>query len=307
MISSGVNAKIENIIAEQFKTETVSARLINHGFYGYIYLAETDRIPRKIIVKVFKKEGYADDEQRGLDLLRKYAAVKVPEVLGKSMKTDNGYRDILFLEFIDGVNAGKAEVLTDEKEKERFANEVIENLLSIHSAENKDGFGNIGSAHFEKNWSDFYRGQIENLYNKVFEQQSGKLPAQALKLIDEIYYVHDSVFTLPIKKSVLIHGDYNLWNLLIDPCTYHLTGMLDPMGCCYADNELELIQLQKANGEKYGLLETYSKYVNLSDNFALKNEYYHFWDDVKHLANVGHYDETSFSGNGKRVLNMLSK
>ena len=49
-----------------------------------------------------------------------------------------------------------------------------------------------------------------------------------------------------------------------------VSGVIDPFNCCFADAEMDLYQLDNANGRDYGLLEQYSQRVRLSENFALK-------------------------------------
>ena len=61
-----------------------------------------------------------------------------------------------------------------------------------------------------------------------------------------------------------------------------MSGVIDPFNCCFADAEMDLYQLDNANGRDYGLLEQYSQRVRLSENFALKNCFYELFTELMH-------------------------
>ncbi len=74
--------------------------------------------------------------------------------------------------------------------------------------------------------------------------------------MEALYESFDEVFTDTVKENHLIHGDYNLWNLIADPKTNKLIGMIDPFGSCFADRELELFSLQMQTEKSIGCLKT---------------------------------------------------
>lgn len=55
---------------------------------------------------------------------------------------------------------------------------------------------------------------------------------------------------------------------------------IDPFGCCWADSEYDLYQLDNANGKGYGLLQRYAGKMPLSGNFEEKRCFYELYTEV---------------------------
>ena len=87
---------------------------------------------------------------------------------------------------------------------------------------------------------------------------------------------------MPIERASLIHGDYNTWNILLDKEKTCVTAFLDPFGCCWADSEFDLYQLDNANGKEFGLLQCYAKKKKLSSNFYEKRCFYELFTEINH-------------------------
>ena len=278
---------------------------INQGYYGYVYLL-TDTNGKKSIAKVYKKEDCAEREMAQLKMLSKYALTHIPEVFGVNTKNQNGFFDILFMEFIDGVDASKIKIF-DKQEKIRLSNEIVDNLIAIHSATNPNGFGDFITEKYSSSWRALYKLQINEYFEKLCSETPKKFSKQSFELAEKLYYAYNDVFKTEVTQSSLIHGDYNLWNIMVNPKTNRLIAVIDPFGCSFADRELDLFQLQNSNGNEYRLLENYASKIQLSENFELKNAYYRFWDDIKHLINVGQCYNDSFCKNGNMVLEILKK
>ena len=296
-------SKVTDIYESSFNKKCLSAKQINQGFYGWVFLIENSD-HKTIIAKVYKLLGYMDTEVLQLDMMRKYALVSVPEIYSVSHKKDNGYFDVMFMEYINGVNAAAVKI-TDEKEKMAFSNQVIENVLAIHEVSNPNGFGSYIDHDYCLNWESLYKLNITKLYNSLHTHKPLIFSKKSFELMEALYESFDEVFTDTVKENHLIHGDYNLWNLIADPKTNKLIGMIDPFGSCFADRELELFQLTNANGEEYRLLENYASHNSLSSNFEVKNAYYFFWDDIKHMVNMGYCENKRFQKYGKFIIDRL--
>lgn len=192
-------------------------------------------------------------------------------------------------------------------EKEKFANEVVDNILAIHEVSSENGFGDFISGDYCDSWEEYYHNMIDEYHIALHNPQIKKISKRTIEIADELYYDFDKVFSIPVKGNSLIHGDYNLWNLMGDPNTNKLVAMLDPMGCSFADRELELFQLQNANADEYGLLENYKSKCSLSDNFEVKNAYYYFWNDIMHFLKSGYCDNKRFENLGRDALDLIGK
>ena len=291
------------IVLNENRIKAEYIKQINQGFYGYVYLVKTIN-GKKFIAKVYKKDNCAEPEQKQLEMLGKYALAHVPEVIGISPKKQNEYFDVLFMEYIEGVTASAIKI-TNKNEKMRLSDEIVDNLIGIHSISSEKGFGNFISSDYCNNWEEYYKNQIRYLYGELIKNKPFKLSRNSFETAKILFERFDKVFCISVKNSSLIHGDYNMWNLIVDPRTNKLCGIIDPFGCSFADRELDLFQLQNANGNEYGLLENYASKISLSDNFELKNAYYRFWDDIKHLVNVGYCNNKLFSEYGTKVLTLL--
>lgn len=292
---------LKTVLNEKVKTEYI--KQINQGFYGYVYLIKTTS-GKKFIAKIYKNDGFAQREQAQLEMLRKHALAHVPEVMGIGLKKQNGYFDVLFMEYIDGITAFDVKI-TDKYEKLKLSDEIVDNLIAIHSISNEKGFGDFITDDYSKSWEQYYNRQICGLYNELIKNKPLRLSHKNLETAKTLLECFDKIFCPPVKTNSLIHGDYNMWNLMVNPQTNRLCGILDPFGCSFADRELDLFQLQNANGNEYGLLENYASKIILSDNFELKNNYYRFWDDIKHLVYAGYCSNKLFSEYSAKVLNLL--
>lgn len=294
-------ARLKNLkgVLSENRITWARVRQINQGFYGYVYLVERDG--DSLIAKVYKQGGCMEREAKQLDILRKYALTRVPEIVAEFPENSNGHFDILLMERLPGVNAGSFKI-RETAHREQFADEVIENLLAIHEITNTNGFGDYTTSEFSPCWEDYYHSLIEPMHSALM---NSKMNRRVADLADELYDLFPRFFDSPVRESHLIHGDYNLWNLMMNPETGHLSGMIDPFGSCFADRELELFQLENSYGEDYHLLERYANAIQLSENFEAKKYYYRFWDDVKHYLNVGYCDKKAFHHYGGKALELL--
>lgn len=86
----------------------------------------------------------------------------------------------------------------------------------------------------------------------------------------------------------MIQGDYNMWNVMLDKDQSAAAAVIDPFNFCWADSELDLYQLNNANGKYFGLLENYRSKIPLSKNFEVKNSFYELFTEIMHFydANV---------------------
>lgn len=285
------------------KAETV--QFISQGYYGFIYLIRLNRPPFFVIGKAYKIEGLLDQEECQLNFLRKYAMVAVPEVYGKGYYAYNSVCDILFMEYIQGVNAASYDFSSSNK-REKFCHDVVSNLLSLHAVINPLGFGGLHATCYESSWINYYKKQIEAVYSELRSNCIQELSQEYRTIVDDVYAMFDQIFLEDLHEGVLIHGDYNLWNLMIDPRDEKLIGMIDPLDCCFADKELDLVQLLSVKKEGYNFLKIYTGYTKVSDKFEIKIMYYHFWDNLKHLVTAKQYDEHLHLKIGQALIGLFS-
>lgn len=287
--NSAANKAIKSVCEKTFG-DFSSVKRINQGYYGFVFLIEKSREPKRVIAKAYKTQGLMSKEHKQLDLLRKYALTKVPKIYSESTKAENGICDIMLMEYINGVNGSQINNIS-AREKSMLAEEITDNLIAIHSVKNPDGFGEIDAMSFSASWNEYYKKTVQERVNTLHKKAGIFFPKKIVKAADMLLENFDKVFTDEIDDACLIHGDYNMWNLMVNPETNRLAGMIDPMGCSYSDRELDLFQLENANGKDFGLLECYMKKSGASDNIISKNGYYGFFDDIKHWILSGNLDK----------------
>lgn len=298
-----VKKEIKSICKETFN-DLLSVKKINQGYYGFVFFIEKSKEPKKVIAKVYKAEGLMHKEHIQLDFLRKYALTKVPQIYAESTKAENGLCDIMLMEYINGINGSEIKNIS-KHEKDILAEQIVDNLIAIHSVKNTDGFGELCSDNFLYSWNEYYKATIRERVNDLHKKAGFFFPNEIIRTAEILFDNFDKVFTKDVTDARLIHGDYNMWNLMVDPDTKRLVGMIDPMGCSWADSELDLFQLQNANGDDFGLLDCYIKKVGTDSNIHIKNGYYGFFDDVKHWILSGNLDKNHIMNYAKKTLEFL--
>lgn len=280
-------------------------QLFNKGAYSRVYKAKYGKNAADVIIKVYLKKGFMGKEIRQLEELRKFSIVAVPGVYGCLFGDENSGDDIFFMEYMPGVPLRHLPI-DNKADREKVADAVTDAHIAIHNAINPRGFGELERGTFSQNWEGFFRGRIDGYYRRLPAAKEGPLSDKARSLIDEAYYSFDEVFSKPVGEARLIHGDFKMKNVLIDPKTLKLTAILDPMNCCYGDRESDLFTYTPPHRDaQFVFLESYASKITLSDKFLLKNQYYFLWNEIKHLVLMGYCFNDIFETIGQNIHDML--
>jgi fructosamine-3-kinase len=280
--------KIAEAIANKYFTTTPrKITSLGGGWFGRVYLAEMPSAPGFVVIKIHLLPMVAEREACQLKILSAHATVKMPEVFFVHTATPDIPYDALLMEYIPGVNAGNRPLIEiREKDRNAIAEQMTENLLSYHRIVNPAGFGELRATAFEPDWKTWYKPRTDAaLLKGELLCTNGKISGDILSVMQKAYELFDRIFYLPITEARLIHGDYNTWNILLNEALTHVSGVIDPLNSCFADSEMDLYQLNHANGKSYKLLELYALKCPLSENYPLKASYYELFD---HAAN--YYD-----------------
>ena len=277
-----MEAYVNAVIEEHYHTLPLSVKALGGGFYGRVFLAVLPEAPFRVVIKLYLYPGLALQEETQLNLLHRTALLPMPKVYFVRVNDSLIPYDALAMEFLEGINAG-GEIRLSREYMKKLGAVMIDNLIAWHNTCNPGGFGKINAPSPEKDWLSCYRRKAgEDLKKAEILYRSGKLEKDVFSLMDRAYERIDDIFYLPVTKASLIHGDYNTWNLLLSEDLSRVSGVIDPFNCCFADAEMDLYQLDNANGRDYGLLEQYSQRVQLSENFALKNCFYELFTELMH-------------------------
>jgi aminoglycoside phosphotransferase (APT) family kinase protein len=285
---------ITRLMEAHFDTRVRSVTKVGQGFYAHIYRVEMVKDPKVVILKCHKYAGRSAREQQQLEILRRHAIVRVPAVYGLHLQSELFPAEGLSMEHIPGIDASKIE-FPDEGVQRRFVDLVVRNLLSWHEVSNPQGFGELEGP-FYGSWRECFGKRIAVYQERIHQaEHRGVVSAYVMGVIDRSVQCFDQIFQNGSRRSSLVHSDYNAWNMMVDPTTYELTGVIDPIDAGWEDFEIDLFHLPNCRPE-LGLLERYLQEVEVEEGFWPRFKFYRFWDDVKHYLSMGWYEEGRFRG-----------
>lgn len=275
---------LPQIILEKLNKKTDKIKFIGGGSFGRVYkvlLSDGETIA----VKAYKVQGSQYEETQQLEILCKNTDVKMPNVIF-TFEDDN--TALLAMSFVEGQNAlNPLFLLKSKKQKQDFAESVIEGMLQWHSVKGEK-FGPLSNPVYDT-WYDYYKREKQEPWLKALKLLEGQGKLSTKKTL--VLYEATRIFhKLPEETTepVLIHGDLNIMNIMVDPSTLKLTGFIDPLGSMWADREYDLFQFRNMWGDAFGLYETYKKRCNLSEYADFRIAYYAAMHEASMRLSVGH-------------------
>lgn len=278
---------LQELMLKITSLKEIGYKRIGGGYYADVYRFDYPKNEIKI-VKVYKTKGIMQREISQIEMLSKHSLFPMPKILFTYSADEKFTYDFVVMEFLDGKNAGEVFFLNKSRRKS-ISNQVVDNLLSFHNVHNKKGFGEFGSEKYYKTFNEYYKIRCLLILKKATELNvRGELPASVYDIMREATERFEEIFYLPITESSLIHGDYNMFNILIDKKRCKITAIIDPCGAMWGDNEFDLYQLNNANGKHYNLFENYASKKKLTENFREKIAFYELFTEVEHYYNSGY-------------------
>ncbi len=276
--------QLEPIIQAAFACEVVSAKLIGSGAFGLVYLVTLPHSPERVVVKIQKFPGWGLREQQQLECLRQYAPVPVPQVYYYQPDTAT-ICEALVMDYLPGV-PGKSLRDPARAVRQRVTHDIVETLLALHAVRHPDGYGNLGTNSFYECWWDFYGQRVQAVHAYLQRPLPGDTPIDTaiLRMADRSLSAGARIFAACSNNAVLVHGDFCLNNLLFDPHTCRIVGLIDPLDLHWGERELDLVNLTKSRGDRFQLLETYCQRVELDEQFPLRYWFYQFWSWLYYYA-----------------------
>lgn len=273
---------VETIVNHYYGCKPNNIESLGGGYYAKVFLASIHKQPYNLVVKVYKTLGLLEREKVQLETLKEYSLIPIPQVYFSHSRDNEIPKDVLVMEYVDGVNAGVQKDLP-QYSKENVANKIVDNLIHLHSISCEKGFCEIDSAYYHVDWRYMYKRKAEQIFAKAEElKKQEKLSDKVFKTMEKAMINFEGIFTLPIRKVSLIHGDYNTWNILLKRDLSDVIAVIDPYNCCWGDAELDLYQLNNANGKELDLLNRYLRKSRVSGNFSLKLAFYELFTEVMH-------------------------
>lgn len=276
---------IHKAILKYYGVQPKSMKELGGGFYGRVFLVSLDCEPFEVVLKLYLFPQLAIKEAQQIKMLSQYAILKMPDIYELFVKDQTGFAyDILFMEYIKGVNAGKFDVSElPEMSRNAICEHITDNLIAFHNVVNTQGFGQLYAEKHCSQWQEYYYPIAEKIVGKAkILLEKGQISKGVFWVFEQSLKQFEQIFYLPITQARLIHGDYNTWNVMLDEKRSHAVAVIDPFNCCWADSEFDLYQLDNANGKGYGLLKRYSQKMPLSENFEAKRCFYELYTEINH-------------------------
>lgn len=270
---------IAKFVKEQTNSEGTDAVItyLGGGSYGKAYLVE--RNGGKRIYKAVKTIDIAESEFRTLKLIKEAAGEYIPEPYALHEASESIPVAIIEEEFIEGVNLINPLLSFLGKKKRRaLAGEVASVIAKIRQ-KTGDGYGKVCG---EKcaSWTEYYKKFAEDVLSRAEEGiKNGLVKEAPVALAKEAFKRFDEIFSEPV-KCCLVHGDINIANIMVEPKTLKLKGIIDPYGSVFGDPEYELFQLQNMWGDRYFLYETVKNTFETTANCDLKCAFYALINEI---------------------------
>ena len=121
---------------------------------------------------------------------------------------------------------------------------------------------------------------------RAIPQEQNHLPPQMLSMAQRSLDAVEEILGQRQDGAVLLHSDYWLANIMVEPETYRITGVIDPLDAEWGDRELDLILLNVYWGRDLDLLGEYCRRVPTDERFELRQVFYRFWYEIQNYARI---------------------
>jgi aminoglycoside phosphotransferase (APT) family kinase protein len=276
-------------IERAFGARLVSQRLVGEGAFGVVHMAAIDRSPHRVIVKVQKFGGWVAHERRSLEALRRALPVPVPEVYHCEPANDASPGDALVLEYLPDVT-GKAigePARLDDETRGTVREAVVEVLLALRSVRSERGNGQLDGP-FHGRWWDAYAPRLRAVH--AFLQRDrvrgAGLDPFVTAVADRSLRLGERVLCDRLDAATLMHGDLCLGNILFDPRTLRITGVIDLLDTAWVDPELDLVHLTKSGGHHFRFVEAYAEACGADERLRLRCWFHTFWTWLSYYARI---------------------
>ena len=278
---------IKQLVFKKTQKTPIQATRVGGGFYADVYKFDYNN-NETLVIKVYKTNGMMKKEADQIKLLSQHSIFPMPVVLWCHSSDDSYEKDILAMNYLEGENGGNAFYLNPYK-KAKLAEQVVDNLIAFHNVHNPLGFGEINSERYYQTFNEYYLEKANHILNMAKKlNNDGQITDYVLDVATAAIEKFEKIFYLPITEASLIHGDYNMWNIMINKKQNKVTAVIDPCGCMWADSEFDLYQLNNANGKHLKLFERYANKKKLSENCIQKMAFYHLFTEIEHYYNSGY-------------------
>lgn len=196
-----------------------------HGSYNvfevkgeYIF-----RFPDKIFFGGVKGFNLNQRELKVLDLIREYISLRIPKPIYVSSDPNNPF---IGYEKINGISLSRCFDRTNENDQKNIADQLGKFLSELHSSKVYQKICTTWKNEQEFNPSQ-YQCHWQNYFEKVQENGYPLLNTKQIQWTSQIF-----LDFLEEKENfdftpTVVHRDFDTSNVLVDPTTFEVTGIID--------------------------------------------------------------------------------
>lgn len=293
---------VKDIIEKYMNCRVSEVNKIGSGASANIYKIKADKEPFTFAVKFSRYPDLLLKEYETIKFISERVDCKLPK-LYKFVKEENFA--VLVMEYLNGVSAiGKN--LRFKCGKSKLADEIVDNLLKIHSIHN-DKFGPVNNAVYDT-WFDYYSEFASEIYSFTLEcMENKRVPDIVFKAVESSYKNLAKIVVETGEKPTLIHGDYWTPNLLVDTKSMSLAGVVDPFNVMWTEPEYELFTLTAGYGSVLKLYQNYKSKVETSRFCDLKVELYALYNEIYWFKNTGKVSVAYLVYRSRRLLKQMKR
>lgn len=158
----------QKILEKWFNCKVISINYTGGGYFGYVYKAEIETEPYKVIMKACLADNMHLNEARDLSLLRKNCPIPVPNVYFTYDADENIPVDFICMEFMNGKDTLSAFnpiklAFVSKNRKQLFADRITDAMHALHCTSNEK-FGLTSNAVYSS-WTDYYKPFAKDILN----------------------------------------------------------------------------------------------------------------------------------------------
>lgn len=286
-----------SLIEKRLSCRVTDFSALGKGASGCVYKVLTDREPYAVAVKVNCNPQLIFQEADSIEFISSRVDCKLPKVYFSDAVNNNG---ILAMEFIKGVTPS-VKTLLFKSDKKKLANEIVDNLIKIHSVQNQK-YGPVNNPVYDS-WLEYYSEYAGEIIEFTNSSDAPKIVKKAVNLAwDRLY----DLIGADVGEPALTHGDYWTPNLIVDNRKMTLKGVLDPYNVIWAEPEYELFTLTVDYGKRLHLYELYKSKIKVSDNCDVKVELYSLINELSWYKALGKVNFGYLVYRSRRLLKMIS-
>lgn len=293
-----MNNDIISVIEKKLNCTVANYKIIGKGASGCVYKVNINIEPYALAVKINDVPKLIIDEYNSINFISSKVECKLPKLYFAENVNGKG---ILAMELIQG-SALNRKALLFKKGKSKLANEIVDNLIKIHSVHN-DKYGVVDNATYDS-WYECYNDFAKDIVD--FTNKSD-VPKCVKKAVNQAY---DKMFDIIGEYSglpTLTHGDYWAPNILIDSKNMSLKGIIDPFNVSFTEPEYELFTLTVGYGKSLHLYEIYKSKIKTTKNCDVKVELYALFNELSWYKTLGKINFGYLKYRSKRLMKLLDK